>query len=303
MRIAWVFNLDADEELARPDSCSKSAGFLRRKAEMADVLGAHVAPGDVVLDADRAVPETGSEFLGQAWCPTPSALRLLRQAQVRLPAAPSFKILQTVNHRSFAATFSASLPGAAFTRSIEEMRSCLESKRPFDQWLCKRAHGFSGRGHRRIRRSEFLDGSLHVNEQTWIERSFTESDGLQVEPRVERVEDFGLHGWIGSVDAGPRVLRGRLTVQQCDEWGRWIKTRPAREDDLDATAQHSLFDLFDRVAARLHGEGYFGPFGIDAFTWKDSGEIRFHPLSEINARYSMGWFTGMGHVDRGELFR
>jgi hypothetical protein len=43
-----------------------------------------------------------------------------------------------------------------------------------------------------------------------------------------------------------------------------------------------------RVGARLHAAGYFGPFGVDAFIYEGG----FQPRSEINARFSMGFPVG-----------
>jgi hypothetical protein len=61
------------------------------------------------------------------------------------------------------------------------------------------------------------------------------------------------------------------------------------EDELAA-----LNETFERAAEALRGAGYFGPFGIDAFRYLDAQNVeRFHPLGEINARYSMGWLIGM----------
>ena len=57
----------------------------------------------------------------------------------------------------------------------------------------------------------------------------------------------------------------------------------------------SLREELDRAAEALRAAGYFGPFGIDAFTWEgDDGTVHLHRRSEINARYSMGWAIGMG---------
>jgi len=48
------------------------------------------------------------------------------------------------------------------------------------------------------------------------------------------------------------------------------------------------------VASALKSAGYVGPFGLDAFRWRAvSGELHFHALSEINARFTLGWACGM----------
>ncbi len=49
-----------------------------------------------------------------------------------------------------------------------------------------------------------------------------------------------------------------------------------------------------RVGRALHEAGYFGAFGVDAFTWTDGATTSLRTRCEINARYSMGWATGMG---------
>jgi hypothetical protein len=48
-----------------------------------------------------------------------------------------------------------------------------------------------------------------------------------------------------------------------------------------------------RVAAALASAGYFGPFGIDAYTYRaHGGALELQVRSEINARYSMGFAVG-----------
>jgi len=43
------------------------------------------------------------------------------------------------------------------------------------------------------------------------------------------------------------------------------------------------------VADELHARGYRGPFGIDAYQYRDkSGRVALNPLSEINARMTFG---------------
>ena len=46
----------------------------------------------------------------------------------------------------------------------------------------------------------------------------------------------------------------------------------------------------ERVGEALLATGYRGPFGIDAWRYRDSdGRLRFHPLGEINARLTFGF--------------
>lgn len=49
-----------------------------------------------------------------------------------------------------------------------------------------------------------------------------------------------------------------------------------------------------RPRRRSGAAGYFGPFNVDAFVWRDGGGAHLQPRSEVNARYSMGWSARTG---------
>ena len=48
------------------------------------------------------------------------------------------------------------------------------------------------------------------------------------------------------------------------------------------------------AAESLRSIGYFGPFGIDAFVFRSERGEHLNPLSDLNARFTLGWSTGMG---------
>jgi hypothetical protein len=116
--------------------------------------------------------------------------------------------------------------------------------------------------------------------------------GLQVEPDVAIEVEYAQHGVL-EADGTLRV--GSLVRQRCDPRGAWLSTEP-----IDAPAAHGevatqLAEELVRVARALHEAGYFGPFGVDAFTFRDlAGALSLQPRSEINARYSMGFAVGFG---------
>ena len=104
------------------------------------------------------------------------------------------------------------------------------------------------------------------------------------------VADWAVHGFLA---ADGSLARGALTRQECDEHGAWVTSVRCEGASLEVP----FWDELERVGAALHAAGYFGPFGIDGFTWIDAhGTERVRVRSEINARYSMGWATGMGAV-------
>jgi hypothetical protein len=276
----WVLNLDAETELADPSAQTQARAVADRVRALHDRLGALLGPGDEIL-----TPETRAEGRpGRAWCPTPRALAALEKAGARLPAAPAVEVLRRVNHRRFCAELGQTLDGARLVGSRAELGETLAS-RP-GPWLLKRPLGFAGRGRLR------LAGPPAEAEERWIAASFAAGDVLQAEPYVERLGDYGLHGYL---PAAGQVVLGEPTVQRCAPTGAWLGSERATAGSLDAREAEALVAAAKEAAGALRGAGYFGPFGIDAFRYRGTrGEVRFNPRCEINGRYSMGWAVGMG---------
>jgi hypothetical protein len=196
-----------------------------------------------------------------------------------------------VNHRRFSHELGQALPLAGYATTRAEF-DALISRSVADvsleaQWLIKRPLGYAGRG-----RKKWRVGAETAEERAWLAASLREGEGVQVEPLVQRELDVALHG---ELDERGHCAWGRPTVQELDPTGAWRRSRLARPDELTASEHEALLLEGERTARALHAEGYFGPFGIDAFRWVDAGGARhFQPRCEINARYSMGWATGFG---------
>ncbi len=290
MRLAWVLNLDADEELRDPARYRRTPALARLVRAHARHAHALVGPGDRVVDSASA--PLGEEFVGRAWCPTPSALSALRASGVRVPRAPAVEVLQRVNSRRFVHTLGLDLDGACYVTLADDLDARLENcarhatALSHDVWVAKSAFGFAGRGQWRFRLPN-LDAEARRKLATML----SNAREMQIEPWVERTGDFGMHGWL---DVDGALHRGIPTVQACDARGVWRESRPVRSLELSAEEAFDLTATVERVAEALRSAGYFGPFGVDAYRWRDrSGRVRFHSCSEINARYSMGWSIGM----------
>ncbi|MCB9591589.1 MAG: hypothetical protein H6719_02550 [Sandaracinaceae bacterium] len=269
MSVAWVLNLGVEVELA---GGQLGAAAARRRAEVRRAL--RLPEGHVVLDLDDDARARGLE--GRAWCPTPSALARLAAAGARVPPAPSVEVLRRVNERSFAHELVA-LPQTVRCDDLDAVRAATE--RP-GRWLLFRSLTFAGRGQRRVDAGRWDEGA-----EAWA-RGALRIGPVHVLPRVEIELEVSLHGMLG-----PDALRlGRPTVSDVDAAGQWRASRLAEAGELEAAEVLALHDAVERVAVALREAGYFGPFGVDAF--RHAGG--FHPLSEINARYSMGWPVGMG---------
>ncbi len=285
-RVAWVLNLDADLELASGERYAPTNAVRAAMAPHVERLAATLlGPDDVLVDetSPRGVAEGLS---GRAFCPTRRARSILRRAGAVPEPHPPFEVLRVANGRAFCASLGQTLPGATFARDLETAASVLAAPPPEPVarcWRVKRAFGMAGRGHRVIDPGPLSDG-----DHTFLRAGIAEG-GVQIEPNVAIDRELGLHGMLDPTGA---VVWGRLVAQTCDARGQWLATTIA--EDVEPEIERTIAAEARRVAEALHAMGYFGPFGIDAFTYRDrDGGMRLQPRSEINARYSMGFPVGM----------
>jgi hypothetical protein len=280
-RFAWVLNLDAELELERTDYVpnAKVSAQLAANARRARVL---LGEDDVLVGEDVIEPS----YVGRAWCPTPRAVAQLRAAGVAPEAHPAVDVLRTANHRRFSAELGAGPPGSAY---VEDAATLTRQLRPLDDWVLKRPLSFAGRGQLYVR------GRISAAQSAWIDASLRHHGGVMIEPRVHVLAEFGLHGFI---DTQGKVGFGRPCVQLVSERGVWQSTQLATDHELRAEERADLLQSGERTANALVKLGYFGPFGIDAYRYELGGRTAFCSLSEINARYTMGFAVGYGAPPR-----
>jgi len=289
--VAWVFNLDAEDELARGGPHTPTKEIRERVERLLPTLRQLMHPLDSVLWPEG--PARAASRAGRAWCPTKWALEQVRRAGLEVPEAPDVEVLRAVNHRRFAHRLGQALPGAQFVETEAALlevlsdSSALETVSSERNWLMKRPLGYAGRGRRKI-----AGPQLRASDRTWVEAALRSGDGLQVEPLVERTLDAGLHGWLARDGA---LTLGEPTVQVVDATGTWVSSERAGPSTLSLIEREALVGEARVTASALHHAGYFGPFGLDAFRWRaPDGTAHFQPRCELNARYSMGWAVGMG---------
>lgn len=298
-RLAWVLNLDADLELAggrgyTPKRSVREAmrSFVPRLA--ASLLG----PEDLLVDESTA-PGSARGFVGRAFCPTPRALELLVRAGAEPEAHPPAAVLRRVNSRAFCSALGPMLPAAILAVDLETACATLGREPPplslGGAWRIKRAFGMSGRGQRIV-----ASGALGDADLAFVRAGLAEG-GVQIEPNVAIAQEYALHGLLaqdGSLELGS------LVAQRCDARGAWLSTEAVALGDSASASDRAIAERLRqqamRVGAALSLEAYFGPFGIDAFTYGgEHAELQLHPASEINARYSMGFAVGFPSSNRG----
>ena len=117
-----------------------------------------------------------------------------------------------------------------------------------------------------------------------IDRGFVRAGiaegGVQIEPNVAVEDEYVVHALLE--EDGTLAVAG-VSRQRCDARGAWIASERFAGPPLIAERLEEEARLVGRALADA---GYFGPFGIDAFTY-DGG--RLNARSEINARYTMGF--------------
>lgn len=279
-RYGWLLNLDAEMELARG-----RPGYVPQRKLLAQLaqhgggsralLGAH----DELVDEQSSAPVTAG-LVGRAWCPTPLALASLRRLGVEPEPHPDAKVLRRVNHRLFAHELGGGLPEQLYVQTHEQLAARLGDGAR--RWLLKRPLGFAGRGQLRA------IGPLSEKQGTWVDASL-KRDGLIVEPLVTPTFEVSLHGFVWP---SGRYEIGAICAQMVSERGVFRGVRRAEPGELSTSEQTAFEERGRAVAAALFTAGYFGPFGIDGYRYSWDDASGFCALSEINARYTLGFVTG-----------
>lgn len=301
-RYAWILNLDADLELAvwprrfEPKRSVRAAVAAYVPVVRTSLLG----PED--RDVEELAPASGATRLrvlqahappvGRAFCPTPNALARLARAGIAPEPSPPVAVLRAVNSRVFCASLGSTMDESVLVTDVaraEELLASHPRTSASGTWRVKRPFGMTGRGQCVV-----TPGPLRDAERSLVRAGIADG-GVMIEPNVAIEAEYAIHGILAPSGA---LRLGVLVAQRCDARGAWLSShrllpsdRSAREHDiarvLEAEAEH--------VARGLSAAGYFGPFGIDAFAFRDAhGGLGFQRRSEINARYSMGFGIGVG---------
>ncbi len=179
------------------------------------------------------------------------------------------------------------LPERTVVASMEALDEYIAHRAlgPDDTWVAKAPWAASGRERVR-RRGRKLESEMRVRTQRLLERY----GELLIEPWMHRLADYGVAGIVGAQAGEHRVFPAHQL--HSDKTGVFRGIRIAdleTEAKLGSTFAEALAQSAHSTAAALFAAGYRGPFGIDAFVYKDSaGRERLQSLCEINARLCFG---------------
>jgi len=304
--VAWVLNLDAEEELAArrhyapTQRLAAVVAVQRQRLVSGDPRTAGVPagallvqPGDLVVD-EHTPPGAARGYEGRTWSPTPRALRLLERAGAEASWRVPLDVLRAVNARPFASNVRAPLALEAFAKDTAgdlDGALALLARPSAAGWLVRRTFGAAGRGRRRI-----ASGRPDAAELAWLQASLALGP-LVVEPWVAVLHETTVSGL---VEAGGRVRVAAPCAQSTTRQGAWIATERVGAGELARSDDARLLEAAERAGVALAAAGYTGPFGIDAFHYRDAdGRVRLNPLSEINARLTMDWAVAPSGIATG----
>jgi len=235
-------------------------------------------PGDLEVDADgeqllRILVNLGRNAV--------QALEGRAGGQVTLSARRTDDGASFFGHTAFVE------PDADLETQVRSLAGRLSNPPPLGAgWHLERAYGFAGKGARR------LTGPPTADDMRWLRDSLTRG-GILVEPWVPIVRELSLHGFVGATS----VVLGEPCALVCNEFGAPSSVTVLRREPGTSTTEHvvpRLRDVARTAAESLRSIGYFGPFGIDAFVFRGERGEHLNPLSDLNARFTLGWSTGMG---------
>jgi hypothetical protein len=288
---AWLANLDADLELAKIGPY-QTPNVLLRQIRAQEAALACLLQGEALLDATASRVSTPLPRV-VCWCPTPSALAWLAKRGLCTGRAPPVQVLREVNDRLFTLKF---LGGPVERRAVLQTSDLdfLGSGVLGRAWRLKRRFGFAGKGQR------VIQGVPTADDERWLSDALR-AGGLIAEPEREVVAEFSSHGYLD----GAGLLLGELCRQRCDAHGQVVSVERAvgALPELEQAARDHMACAMPQLADQLQAHGYFGPFGMDIFAYRGALGIGWSLFSDVNARFSLGWSTGMGVLREQALER
>lgn len=283
----WILNLGAERELeGRP----LGAAMEVRLAQAREVLAASLlGKGDALVSTESNLNQTQLKLasikcaLPRAFCPTPNAVNTFASLGLKLET-PGLSILRHANSRAFSAARS-DLKGVVFfdkgTSADVVMERALDS-----DTLLKANLSFAGSDQRILRQVE--GDSSAAKHRAWITRVLRRG-GLVAEPYVNIEREAGTPAFVSKDGA---VTVGHPVEQWCHR-GRWLRSGRMADEGIVRKLQEATLE----IGNALSSIGYFGPFNVDAHRSVERGWTK---VSEVNARYSMGWAHGFSHLPLDE---
>ncbi|MEM7245090.1 MAG: hypothetical protein AAF533_07085 [Acidobacteriota bacterium] len=234
----------------------------------------------------------------RAWLPTPEAAALAVERGWTL-TGPAPELIAVVHRRDHALTLQRELETE--TDELEGLAELIVGerwRRTAREAIAERLAAWPAWARRRAvlkplwstsgRRQVLLEDGDVANRYLQRLQAYS-PDGAVIEPWLERSSDLSVQLVVH--ESGSVEVLG-TTDQIVRRSGASLGNRGLL-DELprcrNGSHHETLVALAERVGARLSEQGFRGPAGIDALTWKaPDGREKLRPLVELNARYTTG---------------
>lgn len=206
----------------------------------------------------------------ESWGASAAIEKWAQQNQLFYPS-PAISIAKKVAAKSFSFAHTPKLKRGVALHNKNTLLPWLEE----DFWpkVIKTNYETAGRGNLILpcKTALHYEEILKFCQQEW-------ANGLPVigEPWVKRAIDFSTQWQIDS-----SILFMGATIMECNQRGSYRKSIITQKTPFDlATHKQMAMPLLEKILKL----GYFGPIGIDGFTFSSGQHI-----TEVNPRKTMGW--------------
>lgn len=222
-------------------------------------------------------PPAAGAPLALFWSPTPLARIGAQSLGLRLPVLPDFSVLRRVLSKRFAINSDLKTPPhGLIAENLEQVAAA--HKLLGNSLRIKKEYGHAGRGQRVMKTSFTPDDVRFIN-------AGLKSGAFIGEKNLEVDSLYAIHGMV--LPSGG-LFEGSLCVHEVDEYDAPLATGLSPTPQEPRVIEQATAHL-KSAAKTLLAAGYFGPFGLDLIDHK-----RQLYLIDLNARFTLGWSTGLG---------
>ena len=206
-----------------------------------------------------------------------------------LPSDDEIAVIRQLSHRRTSVNLLAKLQMSGTTGlswCTERMDDVCQALATYGSIVVKAPWSSSGRGVR------FIEGPMSEQAKGWIHSVISRQGSILVEPKYNKVKDFGME-FTSDKDGVHYVGLSLFHTKNGAYTGNLLATEQAKRDMLGRYVPVELLDeVRDRIIRDVDLGSYTGPFGIDMMVVAPSSDapsqLSVHPCVEINLRRTMG---------------
>ena len=206
-----------------------------------------------------------------------------------LPTDDEIAVIRQLSHRRTSVNLLAKLQMSGTTGlswCTERMDDVCQALATYGSIVVKAPWSSSGRGVR------FIEGPMSEQAKGWIHSVISRQGSILVEPKYNKVKDFGME-FTSDKDGVHYVGLSLFHTKNGAYTGNLLATEQAKRDMLGRYVPVELLDeVRDRIIRDVDLGSYTGPFGIDMMVVAPSSDapsqLSVHPCVEINLRRTMG---------------